>query len=414
MPSLVIGLPVMRGQLESEFFHSLFAARRHLYEHGIPHNVLSNECSLISASRDTIAEQYIKATKSEYFMWIDSDIQFPVYGITRLVQRDLDIVGGVYYHKDAGASPTVYKFTDDEKFRCYGEFNILNNVFECDGIGTGFLMMKRKVLEAFTPEVTKELGTPFQMGIAPDGLQEGEDLSFCRRAKKLGFKIYADPTIPLVHIGRTGYTRENYISAMQFAKWKDSVEQYNNEIPGWMTRTELNWLAKTASVMDTIVEVGSWKGRSTHALLTGCKGKVYAVDHFKGTPGETDGPHAEALEKDIHAIFMENVGHFSNLEVMKMDSAEAASKFEDGSVDMVFLDGAHDYEGLKKDIDAWLPKAKKMICGHDWQLHTVQEAVTEKFGEPDTADSIWLFTIGDFHRNTANSPAEAKSIFIRP
>lgn len=413
MPSLVIGLPLQRGQMESEFFHSLFAARRHLYENGIPHNVLSNESSLISASRDTLAEQFIKSTNADFLMWVDSDIMFPVYGITRLVKRDLDIVGGVYYHKDAAASPTVYKFTEDEKYRCYGEFNVVNDVFECDGIGTGFLLMKRHVLEAFGPEFTKEYGTPFGMGFAPNGIQEGEDLSFCRRAKKRGFKIWADPTIPLGHIGRCSYTRENYITAMQYLQWKDRHESYNNDIVGWMTKSELNWLKQTAEMMDNVVEIGSWKGRSTHALLTGCKGKVTAVDHFKGTVGETEGPHKEALENDIHAEFMKNVGHFENLDVLKMDSLEAAKLFEDQSVDMVFIDGDHSCDGVRKDIEAWLPKCRKMICGHDWQLHSVQEAVTERFGEPDTADTIWLFPVGGFKKNTGNTPAEAKSKFIR-
>lgn len=413
MPSLVIGLPIMRGQLESEFFHSLFAARRHLYEHGIPHNVLSNECSLISASRDTIAEQYMKGTKAEFFMWIDSDIQFPVYGITRLVNRNLDVVGGVYYHKDPTASPTVYKFTDDDKYRCYGDFTVMNDIFECDAIGTGFMMIRRNVLEAFTAEVTKTLGTPFQMGCAPDGMQEGEDLSFCRRVKKLGFKIWADPTIPLSHIGRCAYTRENYITAMQFAKWRDQHDSYDNAIPGWMSKGELNWLKQTAEIMDNVVEVGSWKGRSTHALLSGCKGKVVAVDHFQGSEEEQEGAHAEAKTTDIHAEFMKNVGEFPNLEVMKMSSLDAAKLIPDQSVDMVFIDGAHDYESVKQDIEAWLPKARKMICGHDWQWHSVQEAVTEKFGEPDTADTIWMFPVGGFHKTTGNTPTEAKNIFVR-
>ena len=127
--------------------------------------------------------------------------------------------------------------------------------------------------------------------------------------------------------------------------------------------------------MDSIVEIGSWKGRSTHALLSGCKGTVWAVDHFEGSAGE-EGMHHEAKEVDLYEKFMANVGMFPNLKALKMSSAEAVKQFEDKSVDMVFIDGGHEYAEVKADIEMWLPKAKKMICGHDYNWVAVQEAVT--------------------------------------
>jgi hypothetical protein len=42
---------------------------------------------------------------------------------------------------------------------------------------------------------------------------------------------------------------------------------------------------------------------------------------------------------------------------------------------MVFIDGAHEYEWVKKDVDLWFPKARKMICGHDIGEKGVREAV---------------------------------------
>ena len=57
-----------------------------------------------------------------------------------------------------------------------------------------------------------------------------------------------------------------------------------NRITGFMSEPELTQLYKWACECESIVEIGSWRGRSTHALLSGCKGKVYAVDHFGGNP----------------------------------------------------------------------------------------------------------------------------------
>ncbi len=170
-------------------------------------------------------------------------------------------------------------------------------------------------------------------------------------------------------------------------------EYRNDSIPGEMLRGELNWLFKTAKNMNSIVEVGSWKGRSTHALLSGCQGIVYAVDHFKGSKtGQGNCTPEKAAQEDIFQEFLKNVGHFQNLKVYKMDSLEAAKKFKNKSVDMVFIDGDHSFESVKADIEAWLPKARKLICGHDYNESSpgVKQAVKGKFGYVRTVYNIWF------------------------
>jgi len=167
----------------------------------------------------------------------------------------------------------------------------------------------------------------------------------------------------------------------------------NNSIAGEMRRGELNWLFLTAKKMNSVVEIGSWKGRSTHALLSGCKGTVYAVDHFKWVKGEQICSYEKALQENIFQEFLKNVGHFENLKVYKMDSLQVARKFKDKSVDMVFIDADHSYEAVKADIEAWLPKVKKLICGHDYEPKNwpgVKQAVDEKFGKVNTVYNIWF------------------------
>lgn len=170
-------------------------------------------------------------------------------------------------------------------------------------------------------------------------------------------------------------------------------DAYNNKIAGWMSVADLLWLFGTAKKMESIVEIGSWKGRSTHALLSGCQGTVYAVDHFLGSIDERSSPHAEAQERDIHKDFMENVGSFENLKVLKMDNAEAVEQFADHSVDMVFIDAGHLYEEVLGDIKRWLPKVKKIICGHDRGDEQVMRAVEEVFGtlyEKNEGGNMWI------------------------
>lgn len=177
-------------------------------------------------------------------------------------------------------------------------------------------------------------------------------------------------------------------------------QEYNNDIDGWMSVEELNWLYNTAKNMDSIVEIGCWKGRSTHALCSGCKGKVYAVDHFKGSTGEEEA-HKEAQEKDIRKEFEKNMEGFNNLTLLPISSKEAMEKFKDKEVDMVFIDGSHDYESVKEDIEGWLPKCKKLISGHDFSVdwEGVQRAVKEKFGDQiDVVDTIWIVDLEKYEK----------------
>jgi predicted O-methyltransferase YrrM len=152
-----------------------------------------------------------------------------------------------------------------------------------------------------------------------------------------------------------------------------------------MSEDELLWLHARASEMNSIVEVGSYKGRSTYALATGCKGTVYAIDHWEGQIGVPGG-------EDVYQEFLRNMAGVPNLKVIKSDSVNASATFE--PVDMVFLDGGHTYQDVVNDIRAWKPKAKKLLCGHDYDFHEVARAVKEYLGHVKLAgSSIWYIEI---------------------
>jgi hypothetical protein len=55
------------------------------------------------------------------------------------------------------------------------------------------------------------------------------------------------------------------------------------------------------------------------------------------------------------------------VEILRMDSVEAANRVADRSLDFVFIDGDHSHEGCKRDIEAWAAKVKAggWIGGHD-------------------------------------------------
>lgn len=148
------------------------------------------------------------------------------------------------------------------------------------------------------------------------------------------------------------------------------VNYYPIKVEGAVSDLEALWLYEKAIEMDSVVEIGSFKGKSTHALLSGCKGLVYAIDHFQGSQDQSDGAYGRSGEDD----FMKSCGHFPNLRLMKESSKKAAEGFE-GKVDMVWIDGGYLTEEVIEDVTYWLPKVKKLLCGHDGFLESVKRAL---------------------------------------
>ena len=159
-----------------------------------------------------------------------------------------------------------------------------------------------------------------------------------------------------------------------------------------MSEKELYWLFKQAWRMHSVAEIGCWKGRSTYALCaSGCPA-VYAVDHFRGS----DEPEHKAIIRREGAIlgqFLDNLAGFDNLHLVPLDSEVAARTVPD--VDMVFLDGSHDYASVTRDLRAWRPKAKKLLCGHDFYFADVQKAIADVMRNARVAvvNDIWSIEV---------------------
>lgn len=166
------------------------------------------------------------------------------------------------------------------------------------------------------------------------------------------------------------------------------MNNINLNIEGWMSEEELIWLYEQAEKSYSVLEVGSWKGRSTYALLSGCVGFVCAVDHWKGNPEEVF-MLKECEDDKVYKEFIKNTGHFKNLEIARGESVEVSERLKGMKYDMVFIDGGHTYEQVKKDLEAWGDSAVKLICGHDYDFPDVKKAVDEKYKIDDIVGSIW-------------------------
>jgi len=149
------------------------------------------------------------------------------------------------------------------------------------------------------------------------------------------------------------------------------------------------------------VEVGSWKGKSAafmtvEIINSGKDIKFDCVDTWLGSEEHQEGAgFFDPLIKEgkLFDHFIDNMKSVEeHYTPVRLPSVEAARKYEDSSLDFVFIDAAHDYDNVKADIHAWYPKIKEdgILAGHDWGYPPVAKAVQECLEDIQVTHGCWL------------------------
>lgn len=147
----------------------------------------------------------------------------------------------------------------------------------------------------------------------------------------------------------------------------DEISAVAAGVEGWLSEAQgrtLMGMAAAVTGRGAIVEIGSWKGRSTVWLAAGGKAagqRVYAIDRHTGS---REDPSAHTLSE-----FLDNIaraGVVDSVEPLVMSSAEA-SEFVRGPVELLFVDGDHSFDGVRRDADLWLPRIVEggIVLFHD-------------------------------------------------
>jgi hypothetical protein len=179
------------------------------------------------------------------------------------------------------------------------------------------------------------------------------------------------------------------------------MEHFYKSIYGWFNYEYLyKEMIDTLPNGSRIVEIGSYKGKSTAFLAvelinSGKDIELNIIDSWNGSDGTTRAPWSDYIDEphngakkprgDIFEEFkknLESVWHVIN--PIQSLSGPAASLFEDKSVDFIFIDGNHHYEGVKEDLVKWRPKMKDgaTMSGDDYNPSWgVIKAVDEFFGK---------------------------------
>ena len=159
------------------------------------------------------------------------------------------------------------------------------------------------------------------------------------------------------------------------------MKHFYNDIHGWFTFPDL--YSRVVSRFPSgshFVEIGVWKGKSACYMaveILNSKKKIQfdCVDTWEGSDehldvgGEAFEPNLLTNKDWIWESFLSNISTVKTvINPIRKHSLEAVDLYGGNSLDFVFIDAAHDYENVTKDIQAWFPKVKAggIIAGHDY------------------------------------------------
>ena len=144
----------------------------------------------ITNNRNTIVKRFLE-TDYDYLLMIDGDC-VPTDKILDMADYDKDIMGAVCFgYLKKMLVPFAMKKKPDGKYDIL-DINRNSGVVECDAVGTGVMMIARRVLE--------DMPFPFKNEYDPEGIKtKGLDFNFCRRAKKMGYTVWVDTVMLVSH-----------------------------------------------------------------------------------------------------------------------------------------------------------------------------------------------------------------------
>ena len=200
--------------------------------------------ALVERARGISATYFLKHTDADVFLSIDSDIvDFSPFAIDELVEQAVthDIVAGIYLCKSVSRTKPSSLFLDNTSI----EFGQDSTPVEIQWGATGMLAVHRRVFEKMAEgmdllhekEDTRAFYPFFQSMIVDS--DEGkillsEDYAFCERARELGFKIYANPSVRMGHMGPYVYRLED----MATSQLKPQALKISRSGPYWRIESE--------------------------------------------------------------------------------------------------------------------------------------------------------------------------------
>jgi glycosyltransferase involved in cell wall biosynthesis len=341
----------------------------------------------------------------EHIFAIDID-DFESYPLANarcvITSHNSGCVGGWNVAAKASSGQILIQLSDDWKPFQGWDLAIINSIGDVTkpkvlAISDGFRQDDLLCMAIITRARFIEQGHFFH----PEFFSMFSDNWFSYKALQDGVVIDAKKQIQFEHVhpafGKAAsdrtYERSNdnyhYLTGEGIYKRLIQSKIVSTDVQGWFDfRDVYDYVAKTIPNDGKFVEVGAWKGKSS----------IYLADRFEDVKKTINFSVVDTFKGDFETGKVDVLDEFKknradrNITIIEGDSADSASQFEDGSLDGVFIDAAHDYDNAKRDISAWFPKVKTggFFGGHDSDSEGVQKALESLGIKYNTVGRCWL------------------------
>lgn len=218
---VMLAMPTLRD-LPVETVSSLWGTQKLLITRGIaPVLCIPTGCSTGAFDgRNTAAHEFLKMKECTHLFWVDSDMSWRAEDFLRIVAlgTKMPVIGAVGPLK-----------RDRPTFACHTEGEVVFDEYGCVAIkslGLAFVCVQRKVIEELAaravliraPNRKEPIRYIFRVDQVGDDLY-GEDYTFCKDVRDLGYDVKIDPHIALGHIG----SKEFHHGAVS-STWKPAQE----------------------------------------------------------------------------------------------------------------------------------------------------------------------------------------------
>jgi hypothetical protein len=211
-----IAMPCYGGMLTESTFMSFIKWANTARQLGIDWTLetMVNE-SLISRARNTLTAKFLDMPDATHLFFVDADIGWEPWHLLVLLNRDVDVIGGLYPMKTMPIKWVVNGFEGAEEGP--------DGLQEVSKAGTGFLLMKKHVFEkmkshpavkqykndiGLDPKYDQHLKTYFDTAVRQNRYYS-EDWTFCENWRDLGGRIWVDKRVLLRHSGSYVFCMEN-------------------------------------------------------------------------------------------------------------------------------------------------------------------------------------------------------------
>lgn len=184
---------------------------------------------------------------------------------------------------------------------------------------------------------------------------------------------------------------------------RDLVSTPDDLEHGWCWSHDQDWLRSIISSLPsdaTIVEIGTYRAKSAAVILLACQGssrRIYTVDPFVDYKHHSGKMASKRFGVDFEELYEETKEALRGLPItmLRRTSELAASEWDSGLIDFLWVDGNHTEEAALQDLVSWFPLIKEggVIGIHDWGIPSVKLGVRTFLKvnpmEYQVQDGIW-------------------------